>query len=65
VFVILPNSRSPILQKRGYPPGRVGISENWGFVAGTSNCWSIDTLTMGRLMGKYSAYKKTPVKTEA
>ena len=32
---------------------------------GITNYWFIDTLIMGRLMGKDSAYKKTPVKTEA
>jgi len=34
VLVILPNSRSPFCQKGGYPRGRVGVSENYGFIAG-------------------------------
>ena len=34
------------------------------FLLGVFNYLSIDAFIMGRLMGKYSRYKKTPVKTE-
>jgi hypothetical protein len=39
---------------------RIGI-----LLLGIKNYLSINTLIVGRLMGKDSAYKKTPVKTEA
>jgi len=34
VLVILGNSGVPSDKKGGYPRGRVGVSENWGFVTG-------------------------------
>jgi len=33
VLVILGNSGVPSYKRGGYPRGRVGISENWGFIA--------------------------------
>ena len=35
------------------------------FLLGISNYRSIDTFIMGRIMGKYTRHKKTPVKTRA
>jgi hypothetical protein len=55
-----------LLTKGGGTPGvgsaylRIGV-----LLLGITNYLSINTLIVGRLMGKYSSYKKTPVKTEA
>ncbi len=55
-----------LLTKGGGTPGvgsaylRIGC-----FIVGIANYQSSHTLIVGRLMGKYSRHKKTPVKTEA
>ena len=57
--------RSPILTEGG---GTLGVGSTYlrigVLLLGISNYQSSHTLIVGRLMGKYSRYKKTPVKTE-